>query len=224
MTREEKRRTWALIALIAFTIPANIAYSMIWNIGIVWIDQRVDLLSPLGTVPASWFNSVDSFASIAVAAPLIALWGWQARRGSEPGSIAKLGIGALVVGASALMLTAGCLLAPADQRVSVLWALAAFVGMGIGFMWYWPVLLAIVSQAAPPKVNSTLMGSAFLSMFLGSTTMGWVGSFYEQMSNAAFWTIDAAIAFGGALLLFMARKPLGRFLEPAVQDSPEAAG
>ena len=96
--------------------------------------------------------------------------------------------------------------------------------MGIGFMWYWPVLLAIVSQAAPPKVNSTLMGGAFLSTFLGSTMMGWVGSFYDQMGNGAFWTIDATIAFGGALLLFMARNPLGRFLEPAMQDSPEAAG
>ena len=224
LTLKEKRTTWALIALIALTIPANIAYPMIWNIGIVWIDQRVDLMSPLGAVPASWFNSVDSFASIVVAAPLIALWGWQARRGSEPGGIAKLGIGAAIVGASALLLVAGCLLAPADQRVSVLWALASFAGMGIAFMWYWPVLLAIVSQAAPPKVNSTLMGGAFLSLFVGSTTMGWVGSFYDQMGNAAFWTIDAAIAFGGALLLFMARKPLGRFLEPAAQDSPQATG
>ena len=217
LTVEEKRRTWALIALTALTIPANIAYPMIWNIGIVWIDQSVDLLSPLGAVPASWFNSVDSFASIVVAAPLIALWGWQAQRGSEPDSIAKLGIGALIIGASALLLTTGCLLTPADQRVSVLWALAAFFGMGIGFMWYWPVLLAIVSQAAPPKVNSTLMGGAFLSLFIGSTTMGWVGSFYDQMGNAAFWTIDAMIALGGALLLFLIRKPLGRLLEPAVQ-------
>lgn len=89
--------------------------------------------------------------------------------------------------------------------------------MGIAFMWYWPVLLAIVSQAAPPKVNSTLMGGAFLSLFVGSTMMGWVGSFYDQMGNAAFWTIDAAIAFGGAPLLLLVRKPLGRSLEPTVQ-------
>ena len=53
---------------------------MIWNIGVVWVDQHVDLASPFGAVPASWFNSVDSFASIVVAPSLIALWAWQARR------------------------------------------------------------------------------------------------------------------------------------------------
>ncbi|MES2442977.1 MAG: peptide MFS transporter [Pseudomonadota bacterium] len=215
LTAEERRRSWALLALIALTIPANIAYPMIWNIGIVWIDQHVDLLSPFGAVPAAWFNAVDSFASIAVAAPLIALWAWQARRGNEPRSIAKIGIGAAITGASALLLTAGCLLAGADGRVSVLWALAGYVGMGIGFMWFWPILLGVVSHAAPAKVNSTLMGACFLSLFVGSVTMGWVGSFYDRMGNAAFWTIDAGIAFAGALLILLVRKPLERMLEPA---------
>lgn len=215
LTAEERRRSWGLIGLIALTIPANIAYPMVWNIGTVWVDQHVDMRSRFGAVPASWFNAVDAFASIVAAAPLIALWAWQARRGREPGSIAKIGIGLAITGASALLLTAGCLLAGADGRVSVLWALAAWVGMGVGFMWYWPILLGVVSQAAPAKVNSTLMGACFLSLFVGVVTMGWVGTFYDQVSNAAFWTIDAGIAFAGALLVWLVLKPLRQVLEPA---------
>lgn len=216
LTAEERRRTWALIGLIALTVPANIAYPMIWNIGIVWIDQHVDLLSPLGAVPASWFNSVESFSSIAIAAPLVAFWTWQARRGREAGSIVKIGIGSAIVGASALLFALGCLTAASDGRVSVLWALAGFVGMGVAFMWFWPILLALISQTAPAKVNATLMGGAYLSLFLGSTIMGWVGSFYDQMDDAAFWTLDAAIALGGALLIFLVRKPVQRLLDPGV--------
>ncbi|TGX56233.1 MFS transporter [Sphingomonas gei] len=213
LTAEERRRTWALIGLIALTIPANIAYPMIWNIGIVWIDQHVDLVSPLGAVPASWFNSVESFSSIAIAAPLVAFWTWQARRGREPGSIAKIAIGSAIVGVAALLFALGCL-AATEGRVSVLWALAGFVGMGTAFMWFWPILLALISQTAPVKVNATLMGGAYLSLFAGSTLMGWVGSFYDRMSNTAFWTLDAAIAFGGALLILLLRKPLQRVLDP----------
>ena len=37
------------------------------------------------------------------------------------------------------------------------------------------------------------MGAAFLALFVGSLLMGWIGSFYDQMSPAAFWTLDAAI-------------------------------
>ena len=213
LTRDEKRRTWALIGLIGLTILPNIAYPMIWSIGILWIDQRVDLASPFGSVPASWFVSVDAFGSVVAAVPLVALWAWQARRGREPGSVTKVGIGAAIVGASALLLTLGCV-ASGDGKVSVLWALACYLGMGVGFMWFWPVLLALVSQAAPPKVNSTLVGGAYFSLFVGVTTMGWVGSFYDRMGNAAFWTLDAAIGFAGAILTFAFRKPLERILEP----------
>ena len=35
--------------------------------------------------------------------------------------------------------------------------------------------------------------------------MGWVGSFYDGMTPAAFWTLDAAIGFGGAMLVAAAR-------------------
>ena len=50
-----------------------------------WVDQRVNLATSLGSVPASWFNSADSFASIIVVPPLLALWSMQARRGSDDG-------------------------------------------------------------------------------------------------------------------------------------------
>ena len=204
LTSEERRRVWALLVLIGLNIPAALAYTMIWNVGIVWIDQRVDL----GIVPASWFNSVDSFASVVIAPVLVALWAWQSSRNVEPGALTKVMIGLAVTGASALIFAIGTFYPNADGKVSVLWALAAFFGMGVGFMWYWPVTLATISKAAPAKVNSTMMGASYISFFLGTTLMGWVGSFYEEMSNAAFWTLDAAIAFAGAAVVLIIRKPL----------------
>ena len=61
LTSVERRRTALLIVVIALTVLPNIAYPMIWNIGLIWIDANVSLASPFGTVPASWFNSIDSF-------------------------------------------------------------------------------------------------------------------------------------------------------------------
>jgi proton-dependent oligopeptide transporter, POT family len=214
LTREEKRRTLAIVGVIVLTVFPAIAYPMIWNIGIIWIDQHVDLWTPLGTVPASWFNSVDAFASIVIAVPLIALWAWQARRKQEPGDLTKIAIGSALVGASALLLAAGSALADEGAKVPVWWALACYFGMGTAFMWYWPQTLALVSQSAPAKINATMVSASFLALFVGITLMGWVGSFYDQMSPAAFWTVDAAIGFCGALIAFAVRRPLMRLLEP----------
>ena len=89
-------------------------------------------------------------------------------------------------------------------------------------MWYWPVTLAMVSKAAPAKVNSTLMGGSFLAIFVGVVTMGWVGSFYDGMSPAAFWTLDAAIGFAGAILVFLLAPVLNRALEPRKTEETPA--
>src|SRR3546814_10909354 len=70
LTAAERRRTGVLIGVIALTVLPNIAYPMIWNVGILWADQHASLATPLGAIPASWFNSIDAFVSIIAVPPL----------------------------------------------------------------------------------------------------------------------------------------------------------
>lgn len=212
LSARDRRRLLALLATIAVVVPAATGFFMIGGIGMIWIDQYVNLVSPFGAVPAGWFNSLDSFVSILSAPALIGLWAWQARSRREPSGITKMAIGSGIIGMASLLLAAGSYLSPAPGSVPVLWAVAGFGSMGIGFMWYWPVLLALVSGSAPRKVNSTIMGAVFLALFTSSVAAGWVGSFYDQLTPAAFWTLNAAIAGSGALLALLAGPTLRRAL------------
>jgi POT family proton-dependent oligopeptide transporter len=214
LNRDEKARTLCLAGVIALLIPVNVTYPMIWNIGVIWVDQHVNLTTPFGNVPASWFNSVDSFASIVFAPFLVGLWGWQARRKSEPNAMTKMAIGAAISGASGFAIALGSLTA-SNGRVSVLWPLLGWFGMGLGFMWYWPIILSLVSRAAPERVRARLMGGTFLALFFGSAIMGWVGSFYDEMSNAAFWALDGSIALISALVILAVSRPVNRILGTA---------
>lgn len=214
LTSDERSISRALIAVIALVIPVSIAYPMLWSIGIVWIDAEVSLATVSGMVPAAWFNSLDSLGSILAAAPLVVLWAAQARRQAEPASLTKLAIGSTIMALAILLLSVGSLLPGADGKVAVGWAIACYLSAGMAFMWYWPVTLSIVSALAPARVKSTLMGAAFFAPFLGTVIMGWVGSFYDQMTPAAFWALDAAIALGGAALIMAVRRPLMRALGP----------
>ena len=117
-----------------------------------------------------------------------------------------------MTGVSALVITIGCLLTPAGDRVAVFWPLLSFTGMGIAFLYFWPVLLALISEAAPAKMNATLMGGAFLSLFVGSVLMGWVGSFYSQMTPARFWALDGAIGLAGGILVFVFKRTINTAL------------
>jgi proton-dependent oligopeptide transporter, POT family len=214
LTRDERRRVWFLLAVIILTIPAEIAYPMVWSVGILWVDQYVNLNTAWGTIPSSWFASADSIGAIVAAPVLVALWAWQARKGVEPHSVTKIGIGSAIVAIAALLFAYGNLGKTAADSVGVGWALAGWLIMGLGWMYYWPTTLALVSKSVPPAVAGRLMGVAFLSPFIGHTLMGWVGSYFDQVTPSLFWTIDAAIAAVGAVIILILRNPLRRGLSP----------
>lgn len=213
MTAAERRTVWFLIAVIILTIPAEIAYPMVWSIGILWVDQYVNLTTPMGEVPSSWFASMDSIGAILASPALVAFWAWQAKRAREPTNVTKVGIGTAIVGLAALLLAYSNRGSTEPHSVNAIWAIASWLIMGLAWMYYWPTTLAIVSKSAPPALTSTLMGMAFLSPFIGHVLAGWIGSNFDQMSPTAFWAMDACIALVGAAVILLFRKQLARGLD-----------
>jgi POT family proton-dependent oligopeptide transporter len=100
-----------------------------------------------------------------------------------------------------------------QERASVLWPLFAYVCTGIGFFWYWPVMLSFVSRLAPHSVKSLVMGVSYLSLFFAGLLAGYVGSLYESMSPAAFFYLNAAYPAGGAVLALLFGGRLNRELQ-----------
>ncbi|WP_156678277.1 peptide MFS transporter [Sphingomonas profundi] len=209
LTRAEWRRVAALTAVMGITIFQSIAYYQISNVGLVWIEGNVDLALAGFRVPVPWFSAVDPFFSIVGVPALFALWRRQAAHRGEPGDLAKIGIGAAIAAASNLVLAVAALV---GGRVGLIWPLAYCAGLGIAFLYYWPTLLALVAGAAPKRLVSTLMGCAFLSLFVGNTVIGWIGGYYERMGHAAFWAMHAAIAATGAVLILLFGRRLGHVL------------
>jgi proton-dependent oligopeptide transporter, POT family len=74
-------------------------------------------------------------------------------------------------------------------RVHPIWPFLYSAGLGISFLYYMPTLLALVSRAAPAKVNATLMELTFMTLFISNNLIGWIGSFYEKMRPAQLWAI-----------------------------------
>ena len=206
-------RDWKAIAgllvVMAITVFQSIAYYQNSNIGLVWIDNFVDLRIGGFHVPVAWFNSIDAASSVVFVPPLFALWRWQALRGRDRGELARIGDGAWVTAAANALLAWAC---RGGGRVSVIYPIIYNVLLGIGFLYYWPTLLALVSRVAPARVQATLMGTAFLSLFMANVLIGWVGGFYERMPASEFWSLQSGIAAAGGLLAMLLRPRLLRAL------------
>ena len=210
------RRQWRILAALAvvsgITIFQSIGYYQNTNMNLVWIDHSVDLDLLGFHVPVAWFNSIDPLASILGVPLLFALWRWQAARSKEPDDLGKIAIGAWITAIANLLLVAACLV---SSRTSALVPVVYDILLGIGFLYYWPTLLALVSRAAPASIKATMMGAVFLTLFIGNSIIGWLGGFYEHMTPAGFWAMHAGIAATGGVLAFGLRRPLKRALEIA---------
>jgi POT family proton-dependent oligopeptide transporter len=213
LTATERRIVVALIAVMIISIFESIAYGQVFNVSSIWIQQHVALDLGGFRIPVPWFQSINSVFSIASVPLLFWIWRQQALRGREPNELAKIGTGAFLAAASNLILVLAIFLSGAAP-VHPLWPFLYSAGLGISFLYYWPTLLALVSRAAPAKMNATMMGLVFMSLFIANTIIGRIGGFYEKMTPAQFWAMHAAIAAGGGLLVVLFGRRLGRTLYP----------
>ena len=184
LTAAERRIVYALIAVMIITIFQSTAFYQVFNVNPIWIQQHVALDVGGFRIPVPWYQSINSVFSILGVPLLFWIWRHQASRGREPDELAKIGIGAWIAAASNLILVAA-IFASGGAPVHPIWPFLYSAGLGISFLYYWPTLLALVSRAAPAKVNATLMGLAFMSLFISNNLIGWIGGFYEKMSPAA---------------------------------------
>lgn len=212
LTREDRGTIAALIGVMAITVLAYIAYYQLSNVLPIWIQAHVDLRAGGFRIPIEWFYSIDPLASILSVPFLFTLWNRQARAGREPNALTKIAIGSFICGSGYLVLLAAIAVSPGQ----VLWAWPVLFCaiQGIGFMYFWPTLLALVSRAAPPKVNATMMGVCFLTLFVANNLIGRIGTYYEKMTPTAFWALHAVIGAAGGVLMMAFSRRLARILEP----------
>jgi len=195
------------------TVFQSTSFFQIFNVMPIWIQEHVAPEVAGFRVPIPWYQSINAIFSIIGVPMLFWLWGRQARRGREPDELAKIGTGAWIAAASNLILVAASL-AYDGTPIHPVFPFLYSAGLGISFLYYWPTLLALVSRTAPAKVNATLIGFAFMSLFVSNNIIGWLGGYYGAMQPAQFWAMHAAIGAAGGLIVAVFGRRIGAALRP----------
>ena len=214
LSAADRRIVVALILVMAITIFQSTSFYQVYNVMPIWTQQHVAPAIGGFTIPIPWYLSVNSVFSIVGVPMLFWFWARQARRGREPDELAKIGIGAWIAAASNLVLV-GAIVVYDGAPIHPFWPFLYSAGLGISFLYYWPTLLALVSRTAPAKVNATLMGFAFMSLFVSNNLIGWIGGFYSTMQPVAFWAMHAAIGASGGLIVLLFGGYINRMLAPS---------
>ena len=110
-----------------------------------------------------------------------------------------------------------------DGKVGIGLPIIAYFSTGIAWMWFWPVMLALVSRNAPKQIHAMMMGCAYLVVFVSSLSVGLLGSLYEKMTPTQFWLMSAAVPAIGALLIALFGPALTRSLAGPARSEPIGA-
>jgi POT family proton-dependent oligopeptide transporter len=209
---DEKERILALFAILVFTIFFWTVFEQQGNTMALWADQYTERHLGSWEVPASWFQSFNPLMIMLLTPVVISFWRWQEKRGREPSSLVKMGVGCVLAGISFLIMMLAAQASAAHGRVSVLWLVAFVFFLTLGELYLSPVGLSLVAKLAPARMASMLMGAWFLASFGGNYLSGFLGTFWGKMPKEDFFLLMAVIVSVAGVGIFAILKPLRNML------------
>jgi POT family proton-dependent oligopeptide transporter len=163
--------------------------------------------------PSTWYQALNSLFIIGLAPVFAWLWVWLARRGAEPSSPAKFGMGLILVGAGFALLIGGAALAERGVMVSPMWLVIVYFLHTCGELALSPVGLSAMSKLAPVRIGGLIMGVWFLASAVGNYIGGRLAALYEAMTLPSLFGSVAAFGIGAGVLLLLFARPMRRLTE-----------
>ncbi|HRO98882.1 MAG TPA: peptide MFS transporter [Flavobacteriales bacterium] len=121
-------------------------------------------------------NSSNSLFVILFAAPVGILWVWLSKRGMEPNSVVKFGLGFLLLALAFYVFYATIFFADADGVTSLdVFTLGYFV-ITFGELCLSPIGLSLMTKLSPHSVQGLMMGMWFLASAYGQYVAGLLGA------------------------------------------------
>ncbi|BDI59906.1 peptide MFS transporter [Qipengyuania nanhaisediminis] len=138
----------------------------------LFTDRHVDR----GGVPASTFQSINAIYIILLAPVFATLWTVLGRKGIEPSTPMKFGLGVIQVGLGFLVLVWGAQSVGIDVPTPVIFIFLIYLLHTTGELCLSPVGLSAMNRLAPAQIASLIMGTWFFASATGNFAAGLIAA------------------------------------------------
>ena len=182
--------------------------------GLVW---KYGTLAATTAVDAPIFQQFNPCFVVALTPVSVALFGALAKKGKEPSSPKKIGLGMLVAAIGFVIMIAGSigLPAPAEQaalgdaavRVSPNWLVSTYLVLTFAELLLSPIGISFVTKVAPPQYKGMMMGGWFVATAVGNFLVA-IPTLMWGADLTIVWGVLVAICLVSALFIFSILKRL----------------
>ncbi len=206
LTKEEKKRVFAICALSFFVIIFWAAFEQAGSSLTLYTDKYINRNVGGFEVPTSWFQSINPFLCV-VLGPTFAWWFVklsQRPKGDIP-TAKKMGYGLIILGLG-FALMVGAALERGDStnmtvQANILWLFGAYTLHTVGEMFLSPVGLSMVSKLAPKQIAAIMMGVWLFATGVGNYIAGMSAVFVESWGALHVFGLVTVITIGSGLFL-----------------------
>jgi proton-dependent oligopeptide transporter, POT family len=207
LTREERSRVFAMMALFAASTVFWMAYMQMFDSFTLFAQRYTDRNIFGWTMPAGDMQTIDPFFVVALAPVFAALWVRLGRRDRDLSSPAKFAWGLLLMAAAMLVMYVAALHVMHGDIVSPLWLTGTYLLTACGELCLSPVGLSSTTKLAPARFAGQTMGLWFLTIALGSFLAGELSSGYDAQHLATLPALYLKLfwwsAVSGAVMLLV---------------------
>lgn len=211
LTQKEWGCILALVVLCIINIFFWGVFEQQGNTFQLWAEQKTDWNFFGFMVPSTWYQSFNPLFIFLLGPVLPMFWAWQNRKGKEPRTIAKMGIGCLLACVALIVMYAAARVVGPGQG-SALWLTMSTLILTIGELYLSPTGLSLVTKIAPPRMVSMMMGVWLLSSFFGNYLSGHIGTYYEILSKENFFLLLATLGLISGVAFFLTRPFLRKLI------------
>ncbi len=169
---EERDRIFAAMFLILTSIVFWALFEQAGSSLNLFTDRHVDRAG----VEASMFQSINAIYIILLAPVFAALWQFLGKRGAEPSTPLKFGLGVVQVGLGFLVLVFGARSVGIDVPTPVLFIFLIYLLHTTGELCLSPVGLSAMTRLAPAHMASLIMGTWFFASATGNLAAGLIAA------------------------------------------------
>jgi POT family proton-dependent oligopeptide transporter len=211
LTKIEKDRVKVLLISFLLIILFWAAFEQAGGLMNLYASQKTDRnFFGLFEIPASVFQSVNSFFIITLATAVGAFWVRWKKKGKEASSIFKIALGLVIMALGFGFMAAASAQYAQEGSSAMYWVILAFLFHTIGELCASPVSLSYITKLAPLKYASIIMGLYWAATGLGNKVAGKIGELSQSLGEFEIFLGIAIVWSVIGLLVIAMLKPLKR--------------
>ena len=134
---------------------------------------------------------------------IVPFWTFLRRKGKEPSTPGKIGIGMLLTATAFGIMGLAGLSGGDEGRVWVAWLIGGYAVVTLGELCLSPMGLSVVTKLAPRKHSGLFMGLWFTATAVGNYLSGFLGTYWDTWKHSSFFFLLVGSSLFAALILLV---------------------